>query len=318
MKQRVIILLLGICMITTLVVGCGNSKNRESEKENVNESEAVTEIESELGTEIESELTETEVETETTESQDTETKVEDTTSSEQTANKPSSDKGQSGSGSTNSKPQNNNNNSKPSGDVYDNGWGEMVSSNPELCSHGHGITAMTDSRVTTYGDIIEQYSTGAYTREVIDTFKQKCMWCDKDMGYKEERLGQTKLFLDKVTDYAGEFARGGVVNDGLRVPQIVPYAFQPRNINEIGAELVKKEAGVIDTINVTVDFDTDDYVIFISKVNSNNIITKWGYDSKGNVYDDDDWYEFVTTNRYEYMCYLYYGSSITIFVNSPY
>lgn len=318
MKQRVIILLLGVCMIATLVVGCGNSKNKESEKENVNESEVVTEVESELGTEIESELTE--IETETTESQDTETKVEDTTSSEQKENKPSSDKGQSNSGSSNNQQQNNN--TKPSGDVYDNGYGEMVSSNPELCSHGHGASGITYEYETVLLDVI-YYDTGAYEHITKQVHPVRCTWCGLDMGTYED-APSSAIYLDKVTDYAGEFARHGMTTNGLAgYATIVPRWFVPNNVNEIGAEIVKQRAGVISSVTVNVDFDTDDYVIFIDK----GFGEMHGYDSKGNVYDYDDFYEFATVGGYEYICSLWYATGynvahdsdcIWIFVNNPY
>lgn len=323
MKQRVIILLLGVCMIATLVVGCGNSKNKETEKEN--ESEVVTEIESELVTEIESKLIETEVETETTELQDAETKVDDTTSSEQTANKPSSDKGQSGSGSSSNKPQNNNgssnnqnNNSSSSDRTWTDGEGNVLSTNPALCSHVNSKCYSESQEVI--GDIVVQYDTGAYERETSIVYTVSCTWCNFDMG-QEVQKGNNIQYLDKVTDYIGEYKRVGKTGylsskwDIFREEAgHAPYnIFYLNNTYEIGGEMVKYVAGKIDSVDIEIDINTDDYIIKIDTFYSN------GAPQVSPLYD-----EYVNGTRYKDLCTMSYiwgntgrGICIYIFANLP-
>ncbi|MBQ8519179.1 MAG: hypothetical protein IJ455_06240 [Agathobacter sp.] len=328
MKQKVITLLLGVCMIATLVVGCGNSKNKESEKENVNESEVVTEVESEIETEIESEIIETEeVETETTESQntevkDTETKVEDTTSSEQKENKPSSDKGQSGSGSANNKPQNNtkpdnqsNSNSNSSDVTWTNGNGDVLSNNPALCSHVGG--KCMGELVWTEGNITVRYDSGAYERELIGTREVSCTWCGHVYGTETEKRSQ--YCIDEVTDFVAEFRHLGDINttggwalverlDKLKLPDF--NYFEVDNIDEIGAELVKYAAGKVDSVNFSLNINTTDY----------EIVKSLARDSKENagITIDRIW-ELTCSTRYKDLCKIEYtgGGEVYIFANLP-
>lgn len=254
MKQRVIILLLSVCMIATLVVGCGNSKNKESEKENINESEVVTEVESEIETEIESEIIETEeVETETNESQDTEvkdteTKVEDTTSSEQKENKPSSDKGQSGSGSTNNTPQKEESSSS-SANTWTDGEGNVLSTDPALCSHGGMSRCLpSDGWIREERNIIK-YNTGAYDYEEWFVYSYTtCTWCNANMG-SYEKFGCNLTNYDNLTDYIGEFKRTGTIdspssinyiNERRLTSGLEPYSYViPDNVNNGGGLLVQ-------------------------------------------------------------------------------
>lgn len=262
MKQRVIILLLGICMITTLVVSCGNSKNKETEKENVNESEVVTEVGSELGTEIESELSETEVETKATESQDT-------TSSEQKENKPSSDKGQSGSGSANNKPQKGVSSSS-SANTWTDGEGNVLSTDPALCSHGGMSRCRPKDACVTEERNIVKYDTGAYDYELWAVYPYTtCTWCNANMGAFEE-FGRNATNYDNLTDYAGEFNRTGLICSQTSIDSInekrvanglEPFTYEvPVGVDKCGGILVK-----YDLSHATVyDTSSSDYTMLMS------------------------------------------------------